>query len=400
MATLSTSEILADVIDSFRVEVPALLGMSTDFRPSTQKLKLNKAYTAHVTTLPTISTYDATTGYAYGAQTANSLLVDVPVTVDAHKHVPIKWSHLEDIANDKGEYEKAIANAGYVLAKAVVDSVLAKCLSRNLSYSSTFATADCDVDMLVNVTGDLNGQGAANRGRRMILNTDAANSLSADSRMASKDYAGQMTGGAGYRRWTNAWGFEEILEYPDLPTNNGTALTSVTAEADDDLLTKAAHGLVTGDRVVLTAITNGAGLTQGNTYYVIYASSSTFKLATTLALAQAGTGVDITTDGTSITITPTENLVGLAFDPRALVVMAGVPADFNSFAPAGIPRVMGYEAITYNGISMAAVSWQEPGTGNLFWSPTLVYGSAVGRQAGSNAAGTKTDKGGHRIISA
>ena len=49
---------------------------------------------------------------------------------------------------------------------------------------------------------------------------------------------------------------------------------------------------------------------------------------------------------------------------------------------------------------LAAVSWQEPGTGNLFWSPTLVYGSAVGRQAGSNAAGVKTDKGGHRVISA
>lgn len=400
MATLSTSELLADVIDSFRVQVPALLGMSTDFKPSAQKLKLDKVYTAHVPTLPTISTYDATTGYAYGAQTANSLLVDVPVKVDSHKHVPIKWSHLEDIANDKGEYEKAIGNAGYVLAKAVVDSVLAKCISRNISYSSTYATADCDVDMVNAVTGSLNTQGAQVGNRRLLLNTAAMNALAVDSRMASRDYSGQLVGGSGARMFKNAWGFTEILEYPDLPSNNGTALTSATAEADDNLITKAAHGLVTGDRVVLTAITNGAGLTQGNTYYVIYASSSTFKLASTLALAQAGTAIDITTDGTSITITPTENLVGLAFAPEALVVMAGVPDDFNSFAPAGIPRIMGYEAITYNGISMAAVSWQEPGTGNLFWSPTLVYGSAVGRQAGSNAAGTKTDKAGHRVISA
>lgn len=312
MATLSTSEILADVISAFKTRVPALLGMSTDFRSSTQSLKLNKTYTAHVATLPSISTYDNSTGYANGAQTANSLLADVPVTVDVHKHVPIKWSHLEDIANDKGEYEKAIANAGYVLAKGVVDSVLAKVTSGNITHSVTYAAADCDVDMLTDATGTLNTQRASTRNRRVLLNTAAANALSVDSRMASKDYQGQITTTDGYRRWTNAFGFTEILEYPDLPT--------------------------------------------------------------------AG------------------SLVGVAFEPSALVVLAGIPDDFNSFAPAGIPRVMGFETVTSEGITMAAVSWQEPGTGNLFWSPTIVYGSAVGAQGGS--ANTKTDRAGLRIVSA
>lgn len=82
----------------------------------------------------------------------------------------------------------------------------------------------------------------------------------------------------------------------------GGDLTSVTAEADDDLLTKASHGLQTGDRVKITDITGGTGLTVDTYYWVIRASSSTFKLATTWKNAYDGTGINITLDGTGITI--------------------------------------------------------------------------------------------------
>jgi len=62
------------------------------------------------------------------------------------------------------------------------------------------------------------------------------------------------------------------------------------------VFTLAAHSLVTGDAVTLS--TTGAlptGLTAGTTYYVVYVSSSTFNLATSLANALAAT--KITTSG-------------------------------------------------------------------------------------------------------
>jgi N4-gp56 family major capsid protein len=58
-------------------------------------------------------------------------------------------------------------------------------------------------------------------------------------------------------------------------------------------------GLVTGDRIKVTSITGGAPLAAGTTYYVIKLTGTTFKIATTLANARAGTAIDITTDSSA-----------------------------------------------------------------------------------------------------
>ena len=79
---------------------------------------------------------------------------------------------------------------------------------------------------------------------------------------------------------------------------------NVTAEADDDILTKINHGLVTGQLCGIEFASGFTGLTTGSFYYAIRLSDSTFKLATTAALAGAGTGIDITADGTEANITP------------------------------------------------------------------------------------------------
>ena len=400
--TLTSTEILADVIRAFKKRVPGINRMGTEFRAA--QLKLNQTYIAHIPSLPSVE--DVSSTYAVTGQTARSLLTDVPVVVDKRKGVLLKWQHLYAIQDQKSRYDEVISLAGYALAKNFIDDILSGCVSRNFSQSSTYATADCDLDMLLNVCGDMNGVGAMPEGRVMLCNTDVATTLSSDSRITSRDFYGQQAGAANsYRRFLNVAGFSEIIEYPDLPANNGTALTSATAEADDDLITKAAHGLVTGDRVVLTAITNGAGLTQGSTYYVIKVSSSTFKLASSLANAAAGTGIDITTDGTSITITPTENLVAFGFDSRAFAVLAGIPDGFSQAemkAQLNIPSNMNFESVTEaeTGITMGAVSWEDIGTGDLNWMPVLVWGKALGRQSGATAAGGLCDYGGHRVISA
>lgn len=70
--------------------------------------------------------------------------------------------------------------------------------------------------------------------------------------------------------------------------------------AADDLCTATAHGLEIGDgpfRLTTTG-TLPAGLSLATDYWIIYVSDDTYKLATSLANAYAGTAVDITDAGT------------------------------------------------------------------------------------------------------
>lgn len=103
----------------------------------------------------------------------------------------------------------------------------------------------------------------------------------------------------------------------------GTTLSGVTAEADDELLTKTAHGLLVGDEVEITAITNGTPLATGTAYWVVFASADTFKLSTT----RGGTAVNVTVDGTSITIVK-RNPLSKARINKLLRTMRGNGAKF------------------------------------------------------------------------
>lgn len=76
-----------------------------------------------------------------------------------------------------------------------------------------------------------------------------------------------------------------------------------TADAGTDTLTKVAHTLKTGDGPFQTSNTGGAlpaGLAAVTNYWAIRTGADTFKLATSLANALAGTAVDLTTNGTGV----------------------------------------------------------------------------------------------------
>ncbi len=65
-----------------------------------------------------------------------------------------------------------------------------------------------------------------------------------------------------------------------------------------DVITIPSHGYFTSDPVVFTSdVGAAAGLTSGNTYYVIRVDSDTVKLATSASNSINGTAVDITSNG-------------------------------------------------------------------------------------------------------
>lgn len=401
--TLTPTQILALSIQAFRKRVPILGMMGTDF--TGQNLVLNQAAIARIPTLPTASTYDRTQGgYKYGAAAARGLWTDIQLTIDQWPTVPLLIKHQDLIADaTRLDYNANVADGGYVLGKSIVDYVLAQVDSRRFSQGSVIATADFDVDALIAINEAMNGKTESND-RYLLVSSAVASILAADSRLINSQYFGTAQGGETIRVWKNAFGFREIREYVDLPGNNGTALTGVSAADSGDLFTKAAHGLRTGQRVYATGFS--AGVTAGY-YYAIYVSSSTFQLATTRALALAGTAAAVSADGTGGSVTPTENLTAFAFEKRAFAVKAGAPPP----ATADVCRQMGipentlidamFDETTQTAMGMA--KWQEQGTGDLYVVPTVLYGAKVGGDITSTVgatAGVGLDYAGHIIRSA
>ena len=96
-------------------------------------------------------------------------------------------------------------------------------------------------------------------------------------------------------------------------TPSAKTFLDANANTGSDIITVASHGFLTGLKVRLTSSgTLPAGLSLATDYFVIASTSSTIKLASSLVLALAGTGVDITAaaSGGTHTITPTTTIAG------------------------------------------------------------------------------------------
>lgn len=85
-----------------------------------------------------------------------------------------------------------------------------------------------------------------------------------------------------------------------------------TADNTTDTCTATAHTYKTTDGPVRVSSSGGlpAGLAAGTDYWIIRASANTFKLATSIANALAGTAVNITTNGTGTQTISARPLVG------------------------------------------------------------------------------------------
>lgn len=217
MATLTVSEILSDVLKAFTQRVPALKYFATDM--SAEQVKFGQAIIAHLPTIPTAYNHTAASGYNNNAQSARDLLVDVSITMDGWKDVPIKIQ-VADATQDRSQnYLKTISNSGYVLGKAVVDYALTKILAANFSQSTTESISNTGKETLNKVRVAMNSR-AAGTPRNMLVNSDFFSALDNDSRISSGDYYGQRVMGDPYGRLLNCGGFSEILEYPDFPSNS------------------------------------------------------------------------------------------------------------------------------------------------------------------------------------
>lgn len=106
------------------------------------------------------------------------------------------------------------------------------------------------------------------------------------------------------------------------PGANGDVATST------ERITVTSHGWLTGQPVIATGTGLPAGLTTGTTYYLIKVDANTLKFATTLALALAGTAVDLTTFGSG-----TGTLVQADYEIRMIKEDSSDLAQMPLFSP-------------------------------------------------------------------
>ena len=98
----------------------------------------------------------------------------------------------------------------------------------------------------------------------------------------------------------------------------GPAITlagGAAVAATDNVTISAPTNLVAGNRIKILTLTGGAGLTAGNTYYIVQPTSSTvFKLSSTLN----GSPIDITSDSSAITAAVVNDVLNaVIFGPEA-----------------------------------------------------------------------------------
>lgn len=217
MATnLAPTEILVQTLDAFKERVPMLFNgsMSTTF--TDQRARKDQVLRGHIRSLPTVGDYGAD-GYFSNATDGQTLLTDVDVTLDQHKHVTINLTHLKAISDDKRNTD--ISDSAYVLGKSIVDAALAKVLTANITTEGIFSVANSDFDMLNQARKNLVSQGANVDALYGIVNSDVAETLNADTRIASKDYFGQESTNSAISKLYGVSGFQEICEYPSMPAN-------------------------------------------------------------------------------------------------------------------------------------------------------------------------------------
>jgi len=108
-------------------------------------------------------------------------------------------------------------------------------------------------------------------------------------------FEGEIGRYAGVRFIVSSAAYKTLAQQGPTIAGAGAAIIAAT----DTFTSTNPHLLVTGNRVKIVSITGGAGLTAGTTYFAIVTGSTTFKFATTLANAKAGTAIDVTSDSSA-----------------------------------------------------------------------------------------------------
>lgn len=408
MSTLITSILTGKVSEAFRTKVPELSFFSTDFGKDgsafAPPVKFGQEVISHIAIAPTAAAHTPGAGLGTGATNVKDLISDIKVKIDQAVIVNIKLPTVDSVKYLlEPAFQASMLEAGKSLGRFVVGKVVEKFTKNNFSNELVATVSGAEYETLRDARKKLNKQGAA-APRFMLGETDFIANIATDPEVASGDYHGQRTGADPYLTLVNIEGFENVREFPNMPTNT-TSVGAATVANAGDLLTLAAHGLANGTRVRLTG-SMPTGLALATDYYVKGATTDTFQLAAT----PGGSAVAVGADGT-VTVSKFEGVNAFAGEKRAIHLAFRPLLDNEKMrVMLGIPATMqvipGVDA--ESGLAFTWYLWQDGNgtnpTGDIFAACVVAFGIKAGREIvdadapGEQTAGSGMDKAGLRIV--
>jgi hypothetical protein len=207
-------------LELLKFQFPVLKQISTDF--TAESALYNQTIKSRVVAIPTVSTYNTTTGYAQTDMTS----VDVDVTLNQHKYVQITFDANTLSGTVRQLFDDFAPASSYALAKDMVDAVYALITAANFTATPTtkslvnFARNDV-IDMGTALT--LRGVPGGSLNRSLLLHPtyygqvekDSGTVLNAVTALAAFQRPEILTEGV----LPNLDGFK-VINAPNLPGNS------------------------------------------------------------------------------------------------------------------------------------------------------------------------------------
>ena len=221
--TLSVNELVADVLESYKVQFPVISNFARDF--SSDSARRGQTITARVlSSIASPASYDDSTGYESTLNPVGDLTNDINITLDQHKYVSVSMDYVDMISTQRDLYGEVATTLANTLGKGLMTAIWDGIKADNFAKSVTELTANVDLETLHAVRQEMNINGASVAGRYGIVNSEVMTKLLTDDKIASGDFYGQLSGANGIGILRNIAGFEAIYEYP-AGDDNGENLT-------------------------------------------------------------------------------------------------------------------------------------------------------------------------------
>ena len=155
--TLAGTLVTQRALELLKFQFPILKTIATDF--STENAAFNQIIQSRIISIPSVGSYNTTTGYAQTDMTA----VDVPVTMTAHKFVQISFDANTLAGTVRQLFDEFAPASSYALGKDMVDALFALITAANFTNTpSTIALVNFVRNDLVDIGVALTLRGVPN----------------------------------------------------------------------------------------------------------------------------------------------------------------------------------------------------------------------------------------------
>lgn len=173
--SLTSDLIVLKALDLLKLNFPTLKAVTTDF--TAESVKYGQNIQTRIITVPTVTSYNTTTGYAV----SNAATSDVTVVINKHNSLTISVNANEASGTGRDLFGEQVEVMQYALGKDLVDSLYALFIIGTYTNATTVATASITRTTLpVALAQAFNTRGVPQMKRSLLLNAAAFAALAVD----------------------------------------------------------------------------------------------------------------------------------------------------------------------------------------------------------------------------